>query len=166
MATIAIVENDQDNGDVLQVMLETQGHSVKQFSSGAEFLKQFQVGLFRLVLVDLSMPDMDGYKVLQALRSQDPDVPVMAVTALAESRERIRAREAGFADFITKPFTDMPTFYALVIKHLNQHLSHARLLAVAEDLDLIFTVEEFKHLKGCRDCFKDWANALDATWSK
>ena len=80
MASIAIIENDKDNLDVLQILLESQGHTVQPYMSAKDFLDTFKPDVFRLILMDLSMPDMDGYELLEAVRRQDPDVPVMAVT--------------------------------------------------------------------------------------
>lgn len=160
MASIAIVENDEDNRDVLQALLEAQGHTVQPFASGTDFLRTLKPHLFRLVLMDLSMPDMDGYDLLETVRRQDPDVPVMAVTGRAGLGDRARAQAAGFADFVTKPFADLPTFYAIIIKHLNHHLTAARLLSVADRDDIVFTLEEFNHVKTCSECFTEWATNI------
>ncbi len=158
MASIAIIENDDDNRDVLQALLESQGHTVQPFTTGKDFLSVLVAPhLFRLILIDLSMPDMDGYELLDMVRRQDPDVPVMAVTGRAGLGDRSRAQAAGFSDFVTKPLTDLPTFYALIIKHLNHHLTPARLLALADRDDIVFTLEEFNHLKTCSHCFTHWA---------
>ncbi len=119
MATIALVDNDEDSREVLQVLLETEGHSVQQFSSGKEFLAAFRPGLFKLILLDLSMPKMDGYEVLSRIRREDENVPVVAVTAQAYDTDRERAHAAGFSDFVTKPFTDLATFFDLIVKHLK-----------------------------------------------
>ena len=91
MATIALVDNDEDSREVLQVLLETEGHSVRHFSSGNEFLEAFRPGLFKLILLDLSMPRMDGYEVLARIRREDENVPVVAVTAQAYDTDRERA---------------------------------------------------------------------------
>ena len=69
--------------------------------------------------MDLSMPDMDGYELLTLVRGQDPKVPVIAVTAHAYDTDRKEAQAAGFSDFVTKPFTDMPALFYLVVKHLR-----------------------------------------------
>jgi CheY-like chemotaxis protein len=122
VATIAIIDNDEDSRDVLHVLMETEGHSVEQFKSGKDFLSTFRPGLFELILMDLSMPDMDGYELLKLVRAQDPRVPVMAVTGRAFDVDRAEAQAAGFSDFVTKPFTDLATFFDLVLKHLRAPL--------------------------------------------
>jgi CheY-like chemotaxis protein len=121
MTTIAIIDNDQDSLDVLQLLIERQGHSVQSFSSGKDFLAAFKPGRFKVILMDLGMPDMDGYELLDRVRTQEPAIPVIAVTARAQQSDRDRAQSAGFSDFVTKPFTDMPTFFDIVLKHLRRN---------------------------------------------
>jgi CheY-like chemotaxis protein len=119
VATIAIIDNEADSREVLQVLMVSEGHSVEQFTSGKEFLSTFTPGLFKLILMDLSMPDMDGYELLKLVRDQDPIVPVIAVTARAYDVDRRDAEAAGFSDFVTKPVIDLPTLFDLVLKHLR-----------------------------------------------
>jgi CheY-like chemotaxis protein len=69
--------------------------------------------------VDLSMPGMDGYELLKLVRAQDPRIPVMAVTGRAFDVDRAQAHAAGFSAFVTKPFTDLATFFDLILKHLR-----------------------------------------------
>ena len=121
METIAVIDNDKDSCDLLQLILENEGHTVQQFTSGKEFLATFKPNLFRLILMDLAMPDLDGYKLLEIVRREDPSIPVVAVTARAYQPDRDRARAAGFSDFVTKPFTDLPEFFQIVLKHLREN---------------------------------------------
>jgi len=121
VTTIALVDNDEDSRDVLQALLETEGHSVQQFSSGKDFLQVFKPGLFKLILLDITMPDMDGYELLAVIRRDDQNVPILAVTGRAFDTDRDKAHAAGFSDFVTKPFTDLPTFFDLILKHSNAH---------------------------------------------
>ena len=119
MTTIALVDDDEDSRYVLKALLEGDGHTVQQFTSGRDFLETFKAGAFKLILMDLSMPDMDGYELLRIVRSEDPAIPVLAVTASAYDADRKQARAAGFSDLVTKPFMDLPIFFDLIIKHLQ-----------------------------------------------
>ena len=65
METIAVIDNDKDSCDLLQLILENEGHTVQQFTSGKEFLATFKPNLFRLILMDLAMSDLDGYELLE-----------------------------------------------------------------------------------------------------
>ena len=73
--------------------------------------------------MDLVMLDMDGYEVSAIIRGQDPSVPVVAMTASAYDTERERVRIAGFSDFITKPFVDLPAFLNRIVKYLDENSS-------------------------------------------
>jgi CheY-like chemotaxis protein len=119
MASIAIIDDDESGREVLQMLLAAEGHTVQQFISGKDFLATFKLGLFGLILMDLEMPDMDGYELLAIVRREDPSVPVVTVTAHAYNVDREKARAAGFSDFVTKPFTDFPTFLGIINKHLH-----------------------------------------------
>jgi two-component system CheB/CheR fusion protein len=119
MPTIAIIDNEEDSRNVIQTLLEAEGHTVQEFQSGKDFLVTFTAGLFDLILMDLAMPDMDGYTLLKAVRSKDPSVPVMAVTAMAFAADREKAYAAGFSDFVTKPVRDFDTFFDLITKRLQ-----------------------------------------------
>ena len=121
MVSIAVIDNDRDSCDILQALLENEGHTVQQFTSGKDFLAIFKPKVFRLILMDLAMPDMDGYELLEILRREDPSVPIVAVTARAYQLDRDRAYTVGFSDFVTKPFTDLPRFFDLVLKHLRKN---------------------------------------------
>jgi CheY-like chemotaxis protein len=68
------------------------------------------------------MPNMDGYELLKLVRAQDPRLRVVAVTGRAFDVDREHAQAAGFSDFVTKPFTDLTTFFDLVLKHLRAPL--------------------------------------------
>jgi len=71
--------------------------------------------LFRVLILDISLPGIDGYEVLRRLRLVDPDVPVIAFTALADPHFRARAIQAGFSDIQSKPVQDMSAFCQRVI---------------------------------------------------
>jgi len=91
-------------------------------SDGLEALAQFNSGMFDLVLLDLQMPELDGFAVARAIRTQgDPEkrnVPILALTAasLNEVKEELRINEID--DFIPKPFTP-ETLFEKILKHLN-----------------------------------------------
>src|SRR5262245_6206831 len=121
MPAIAVIDNDIDSRDMLQTLLETEGHTVQQFTSGEDFLATFRPKLFRLILMDLAMPDMDGYELFEIVRREDPSIPIVAVTARAFQSDRDFAHEAGFSDFVTKPLTDLPRFFDIVRKHLREN---------------------------------------------
>src|SRR5262249_46976075 len=85
-------------------------HSVFLFDHAFDFLREFRPGVLDLILLDVSMPDMDGFEVLRHIREQDSKVPVVAITAHAGRNQRRRAYEAGFCDYFSKPILDLNKF--------------------------------------------------------
>jgi CheY-like chemotaxis protein len=118
VATIAIIDGSADCGDVLQVLLESEGHEVQCFRSSRDFVAKFKPRSFRLILSELAIPEMDGYELLDFVRRKDPNVPVVAVTAQAYDSDRQHARRAGFSDFIAKPFVDFASLVRTISKYI------------------------------------------------
>src|SRR3954469_8523272 len=89
-ARIAIIDDAADNAEMLQLILESRGFSAQCFANGVEFTRQFQSGSFDLILLDIAMPDMDGFRTFDQVRRIDPQVPVVAVTANVYEHDRKR----------------------------------------------------------------------------
>ena len=102
---ILIADDYEDNRELLRLLLVTAEYEVLEASDGQECLKVAQEILPDLVMIDLSMPKLDGWEVLQALRAdqQTRNIPCVAVTAYAEI-DRKRALQAGFDGYLAKPF--------------------------------------------------------------
>ncbi len=102
---VLVVDDDIFNSLLFQSVLKKAGFLVELASSGQEAIEQFQRHPPDLVLLDLLMPDLDGYQTLAALRRTVPgqSVPVVAVSANLEAEERARALAAGFSAFLGKP---------------------------------------------------------------
>jgi CheY-like chemotaxis protein len=120
MAMIALVDDDQDCREILTIFLKYHGYSIQGFASAEDFLAWFKPGVLRLVLIDLSMPEMDGYELMKIVRQTDPSVQAMAVTALAYEVNRQKALAAGFSGFVTKPITNLDAFLNLITKHVSE----------------------------------------------
>ena len=74
-------------------------------ADGSEAVALFKPGAFDLVLTDWNMPGKTGLEVVQEIRAQDPDVPVIMVTTEAEKSRVVQAIQAGVSDYLVKPFT-------------------------------------------------------------
>lgn len=98
---VLLVEDDDRVAAALGDVLRRHGVLVQRVSSGREALAAHPVDL---VLLDLGLPDMDGLAVCRALR-RVVDVPIIAVTARAEERERIAGLRAGADDYVVKPYS-------------------------------------------------------------
>jgi DNA-binding response OmpR family regulator len=100
---LLVVEDDPDIAMMLRRAIERHGHEVTIAGSGADALRAVQTGSPEFVLLDLTLPDMDGRDVLREIRRLS-DVPVIVVSARADETARIAALEIGADDYIVKPF--------------------------------------------------------------
>ena len=103
--TVLAVDDVPLNLLLVEKMLTRYKFNVKKANSGSEALEMIHTELPSVVLLDLLMPNMDGYEVLSRLRSnpQTKDLPVIILTALNSDADIIRGFKAGANDFITKP---------------------------------------------------------------
>ncbi|UCC88435.1 MAG: response regulator [Anaerolineales bacterium] len=103
---VLVVDDNEMNRDVLACHLERQGHSVAVAENGLQALEMIKTYPFDLVLLDIMMPEMDGYQVLQRLKSHVPwrDIPVIMISALEEIDSVVRCIEMGAEDYLPKPF--------------------------------------------------------------
>ncbi len=115
---IALIEDTPDSLEVFTLFLNQlcNDFEVDSFSDGRAFLDSFRHGLYRVVILDISLPGIDGYEVLRRLRLVDSGVPVVAFTAHAGADSHQRAIGAGFDDVVTKPVQDMAAFCRTVIE--------------------------------------------------
>jgi CheY-like chemotaxis protein len=105
MPKVLVVDDNRPSRELIVDILRPLSLEVTEAPDGATALAAARATRPDLVILDLSMPDMDGFTVLHELR-HDPDcagTPVMAVTANAMPGERSKALLAGFSDFLTKP---------------------------------------------------------------
>jgi CheY-like chemotaxis protein len=103
--TILIAEDYDDNRELLRLLLAGANYDVREARNGRECLDLACENPPDLIMVDLSMPGLDGWEVFKALKanSETAHIPCVAVTAHTD-RDRIRALQSGFSDFVSKPF--------------------------------------------------------------
>jgi CheY-like chemotaxis protein len=120
MPRILLVEDNELNRDMLSRRLIRRGYRVDLAADGREGLQMADTSAPDLILLDLSLPEMDGWEVLQLLK-RNPKmsrIPVMALTAHALVTDRTRALEAGFDDYDIKP-VEMPRLLKKIETLLN-----------------------------------------------
>jgi DNA-binding response OmpR family regulator len=99
-----IVEDDKDMNKILSEIISEKGFSVSNFHDGNTALQQFKKSLFSLVILDYNLPNMTGLELLESIKSIDPAVKVLMISAHGDNRLKDKAREFGVKDFIDKPF--------------------------------------------------------------
>lgn len=104
MSRILIIEDENDLAFGLRAALENEGYGVSLATDGSEGLAQAGRGNVDLIVLDLMLPAMDGFRVLRALRAAHVEVPVLVLTAKGEEANKVQAFSMGADDYVTKPF--------------------------------------------------------------
>ncbi|HEX4207557.1 MAG TPA: response regulator [Ktedonobacteraceae bacterium] len=104
--TILVIENEVSNRILIERVLSTRGYRCIAASHGREALEILDHEHADLILTDLSMPVLDGYRTTQLIRARPgmAEVPIVAVTAFALSDEGEAAKQIGCTEYLTKPF--------------------------------------------------------------
>lgn len=110
---ILIIEDEKLLADSLQVMLTRKGFDVECVYDGVSGLDYAETGVYDLLILDVMMPEMDGYEVAKRVRTQHCAVPILMLTARSALEDRIRGLNAGADYYLTKPF-DMRELLACV----------------------------------------------------
>ncbi len=116
---IVVVDDEEDSLEVAEIILDEYGANVHTATNGEEALELVRRVKPRFVISDLSMPVMDGWGFINALKTDTSlvNIPVIALTAHAMVGDRERAVSAGFHNYLTKPLT-VDTFMADLVKLL------------------------------------------------
>jgi len=118
--TIAVVEDNSDNRLLLRAFLGDR-YEIVEYEAGPAALEGFKARAPDLVLLDVSLPGMDGVAVLALLRADEKlkPLPVIALTAHAMAGDRERFLAAGFDDYVSKPIVDEGVLFAAIERHLK-----------------------------------------------
>ena len=119
---IMIVDDNPANLKLLEDMLLQQGHEVRSFPLGRLALAAAVKNPPDLILLDINMPEMNGYEVCERLKSNAElsDIPVIFLSALNETQDKVKAFRSGAVDYISKPF-QFEEVHARVETHLKLH---------------------------------------------
>ncbi|MBW4634661.1 MAG: response regulator [Iphinoe sp. HA4291-MV1] len=128
-ANILVVDDTPDNLRLLSAMLTQLGYEVRRVINGQTALKTAEAAPPDLILLDIMMPDMNGYEVCQRLKASSltRDIPVIFISALDEVLDKVKAFAVGGVDYITKPFSEEEVFARvennLTIRRLQKQLT-------------------------------------------
>ncbi|MBZ4659769.1 MAG: response regulator [Desulfacinum sp.] len=104
MGNVLIIDDEKNYLFILEDLLEEEGHSVLTAQDGAAGLELFRTNDLDVVVTDMKMPGMDGMEVLDQIRSLNPDIPVVMMTAYGTVEKAVEAMKKGAFDYILKPF--------------------------------------------------------------
>ena len=103
MAKLLLVEDNEMNRDMLSRRLERKGYSVVCAMDGEQAVRMAESENPALILMDMSLPILDGWEATRRIKATSPKVPIIALTAHAMEGDEKKAREAGCDDYDTKP---------------------------------------------------------------
>ena len=118
---VAVVEDNPDNRMLVQALLEDR-YDISEYETGVEAVEGLPDDIPDVILLDISLPEMDGTEVLAWLRDRDDlkDVPVIALTAHAMAGDREKYLSIGFNGYVTKPILDEDVLIDAIERCLSQ----------------------------------------------
>lgn len=160
---LLLVEDDPRLLSLLSRNLKEKGYQIEMASDGEEGLAMFQDNRFDLIISDLMMPKLDGVSLCREIRKQNPQIPIIMLTALGATDDKVEGFDAGADDYLVKPFdirellvrvksllrrfpqAEASPSDVLVFADLEMHLKSARVFREGKEIQL--TPKEFNLLK-------------------
>ncbi len=149
--TILVVDDEASIRDILAARLSMVGYHVVTAADGEAALEAFRQTAPALVVLDVMMPKLDGYKVCQALR-QVSSVPIIMLTALADVAERVTALELGADDYMVKPFSpkELEARIRSILRRVRQSTSLTSCLDIIQVGSLQIDINKQRAYKGAK----------------
>ena len=155
--TILLVEDEEDIAAIVRAYLEREGFRVVWASRGTEGLQALEQHDVRLAILDVQLPDTDGFDLCQAIRAVSP-LPVVMLTARDEEIDRVTGLELGADDYMTKPFSprELAARIRAVLRRVEPEVDADRLAAgdvvldrrsrtaIVDGVDVELTAREFE----------------------
>jgi two-component system, cell cycle response regulator len=134
-SNILIVDDESDALKLLKDILNTEGYLVRPFNNGQLALRSIEAELPELIMLDMRMPILDGLKICRLLKTNDrtKDIPVIFISAATDMEDKVKAFQAGGADYITKPFQKEEVL-ARVKVHVSLYRSMQEIKRIGEAL--------------------------------
>jgi two-component system, OmpR family, response regulator VicR len=105
MAKVFYVEDDANLSFVVKDCLQIAGHNVHHFAKGDEALRAFNKYDYDICLLDVMLPNMDGFTLTKAIRQKNPNIPIIFITARVQIQDKLEGLQIGGDDYIFKPFS-------------------------------------------------------------
>jgi two-component system cell cycle response regulator len=167
---ILVVDDNQDNIEIIATRLRFRGYEILEASDGAQALELVRESAPDLILLDVMLPDIDGYEISRRIKGADdlPFIPIILVTARDSTQDKVAGLDAGADDYLTKPI-NFPELEARVrsmlrIKRLQDELEEKNRelerLSISDGLTGLFNhrhihgllYEEFERVERTKDC--------------
>lgn len=155
--TVLVVDDRQADRTLLTEILVREGYDVRPFESGELALASVAAQPPQLILLDIQMPEMDGFEVFRRLKAREEsrDIPIMFISAATEMENKLTGLRLGAVDFVTKPF-QREELLARVRTHVELSLLRSQL--AQQTADLRDALAKVKTLSGfipiCASCKK------------
>lgn len=120
MANLLIVDDNTHIRELVQVCLRNEGFHVLEAADGVEALSLLESAKIDMVIMDIMMPNMDGWELCREVRSYHEDMPILMLTAKGETAQKVRGFQLGTDDYLVKPF-DPPELVARVKSLLKRY---------------------------------------------
>ncbi|MCX7982842.1 MAG: response regulator [Syntrophales bacterium] len=119
MAKILIIDDDDSNRESLELYFLEEGHQVIAVASGEKGIQKFSEEGAEVVILDIRLPDMDGFMVLKRLKEIDPEVKAIMITAFHDDQTIKKAIESGAYSYVKKPI-DLYEFESVVSRAVKE----------------------------------------------
>ncbi|MGZ8554647.1 MAG: response regulator transcription factor [Chitinophagaceae bacterium] len=143
---LLLVEDEQKIADTLKFGLVENGYVVDVAYDGNIGLRMFGTNRYNLVVLDINLPGINGYELCKIIRSQNPEIPIIMLTALSSLNDKIEGYDAGADDYVIKPFEFkelLMKIRVLLKRTMSQTLPTGNLLK-AGDLEMNLDSKEVK----------------------
>jgi FixJ family two-component response regulator len=134
---VFVVDDDISVRESLQALILFEGWQPETFGSAGEFLAHPRVSVPSCLVLDVSLPDLNGLDLQKCIAQEQHDMPIIFITGYGDVPMSVRAMKAGAQEFLTKPFSD-----EVLVNAIRQALEHSR-VALARELEM----------KTLRDCY-------------
>lgn len=131
---ILLVEDEKDISEIVNIYMKKEGFNVFEANDGFKALEIFNTEDIHLVLLDVMMPGIDGFEVLEKIRNIS-EIPIIMVTAKQEEIDRLNGFEKGADDYVIKPFS---------VKELVKRVNAILKRVYKENLDIVYTHKNLK----------------------
>lgn len=101
---VLLVEDEENIRDGIKMNLELDDYEVVAVDNGLDALKAFKEQRFNIIVLDIMLPEVDGYHVCEQIRLEDQDIPILFLTAKDSTQDKIHGLKKGADDYLTKPF--------------------------------------------------------------